>query len=371
MVGGPGRGPPRRGRFARLKWLKDMKILSISTDRKIFEEGSAVRARQVEYAKAPGCEELHIVVFTPRKNCKGADWTEFRESSITSNCFVYPTHSWSRFLYPFDAARLGKFIAKGRGITNITCQDASLTAMAGLSIKRFAKKVLGRNLPIEMQIHADIGSPYFAHNLGNRIRKSLSLSFLPKADTIRVVSERIKKYLVTTLKIAPEKITVRPIAVDTAEISAAPITADLHKKYPQFEKIVLMASRLTTEKNIALAIESWPAVLAKNPRAGLVIVGSGPHEARLKNLAKVECPQGGIVFESWADRKTLFSYYKTCDAFLNTSLFEGYGMTLVEAKAAGAKVISTDVGVAPEIGARLVAPNRTSVADGILETLRV
>ena len=36
----------------------------ISTDRKIFEEGSAVRARMIEYGKL--FDELHIVVFTKR-----------------------------------------------------------------------------------------------------------------------------------------------------------------------------------------------------------------------------------------------------------------------------------------------------------------
>lgn len=337
-----------------------MKLLSISTDRKIFEEGSAVRARQVEYAKS--YEEMHIVVFTPRISGGMNGVHEYREISISPNCFVYPTRSRAKFMYSLDAARLGKFIAAKRGITHITCQDSSLTANAGFSVKKAISRMTGKTLPLEIQVHADIGSPNFAFDLTNKIRKAMALSYLPKADTIRVVSERIKSYLVSTVGIVAEKISVRPIAVDVAAIKNAPVLpdGDLHKKYPQFDRIVLMASRLTKEKNIQLAIAAWDKVLAKYPKAGLIIVGDGP----LKPTQTAN-----IIVETGVDLKKLYSYYKTADLFLNTSLFEGYGMTLVEAQAAGVKTISTDVGIAREVGAKIVDWDSESVATGIINSL--
>lgn len=328
-----------------------MKLLSISTDRKIFENGSAVRARQIEYAKH--CDEMHIIVFADKN---------FKEESIAPNCFVYPTRSKSHFLYPFDAIRLGRFVMK-RGITNITCQDSSFTAMVGVALKK------SFNVPLEIQIHTDIGSPYFARSFGNRIRKAMALSYIRKADTIRVVSSRIKTFLTGKLGITENKITVRPIVVETEEIARAAITVDLHKKYPQFSKITLMASRITEEKNISMAIEAWKDIRSHKSDIGLVIVGSGPLLESLESKVAKLGLQEVVKFESWVNRETLFSYYKSADVFLNTSFFEGYGMTLVEAKAAGLKTISTDVGIADEVGVTITPYDPRALAEIVLKTL--
>jgi glycosyltransferase involved in cell wall biosynthesis len=270
-------------------------------------------------------------------------------------------------MYPFDAMAIGRFLIEKRGITNITCQDASLTAMAGLSLKKQF------NIPLEIQVHEDIGSPYFGHNAISKVRKSLALSYLPKADTVRVVSAKIKDFLTRSLHIDAAKIMVKPIVVDTEKVRQAPIlpSADLHVKYPQFQKIVLMASRLEKEKNVILAVRAWAEVV-KKLKAGLIIVGSGSQEKMLKTEAArlgLSGSNPSIIFEPWASQATLFSYYKSCDQFLVTSLFEGYGMALVEAQAAGAKIISTDVGVAREVGATIVDWNPEGVAKGLIGAL--
>ena len=361
----------------------------ISTDRKIFEQGSTVRARQAEYAK--DWDEVHIIIFNKKKSggIRGQEdggGGQNGESVIAPNCWAYSTQSWIKLMYPFDAMRLGRFIIEKRGITEMTCQDASLTAMAGIS---FRKQF---NIPLEIQVHEDIGSPNFGYTISNKIRKTLALSYLPKADKIRVVSNKIKDYLVGTLNIDVAKITVKPIFVDVEKIKNAPIIegADLHKKYPQFEKIVLIASRLEKEKNIGMAIRAWAEVIKKlnekNRKVGLVIVGDGSQFNTLKNLAGIsdltgqtqanagarfESKKSGqsVIFENWADKDTLISYYKTCDQFLVTSLFEGYGMTLVEAHAAGCKIISTDVGVAREVGAKIVGWNEGELVEVIVKEL--
>lgn len=357
----------------------------ISTDRSLFEEGSAVRARQIEYAKEWG--EVHIIVFA-RRNFqfpisnfqinsndqipKIKDYLKIEklkiknsESVISSNCWAYSTRSRLKSLYPFDAISLGKFIIEKRGITEITCQDASLTAMAGASLKkRFC-------LPLEIQIHEDIGSPYYPFNVTNKIRKALALSYIPKADSIRVVSDRIKKYLVETVGIDSAKIAVRPIAVDTDSIKSTPIdpSADLHAKYPQFKKIILMASRLEKEKNIPLAIEAFKEVVQKMPDAGLTIVGRGSQKARLEALAKRLDLNQSVILEDWVSKATLVSYYKTADLFLNISLFEGYGMSLIEAQAAGCKIVSTDVGIAREAGAVIVPLEPGKIAETVIRQI--
>lgn len=313
----------------------------ISTDRKIFEKSSAVALRQIEYARK--YEEVHIIVFS-NKN--------FSETVIGSNIWVYPTRSVSKFFYIFDALKLGRFIMKKKKIDHITCQDPFETGLAGALLKKDTR--------LELQVHTDISSPYFQKM--NRIRTLISKYTLKRADHIRVVSERIKKYLGNG-----ENIEVRPVAVDTEKIKNAPIMTDLHKKYPQYSKIVLMASRLEKEKNIGMALQAFQIVLEKVPSAGLVIVGSGSEDVELKRKAAELNIERSVIFEGW--QNNMASYYKTCDCFLVTSWYEGYGMTLVEARAAGCKIVSTDVGVAREAGAEIVGHTAERIARGIMSAI--
>jgi glycosyltransferase involved in cell wall biosynthesis len=347
--------------------MQNKRLLMISTDRKIFEEGSAVRARQMENAK--GWEEMHIIIFDKVKGQRSKVKSEAQgalETVLAPNCWAYSTGSWTKWMYPFDAMRLGRFFIEKRGVTDITCQDPFLTAMAGVALKKQFPQV-----NLEMQVHTDIGSPHFTYTIGNKVRKSLALSYLPKADRVRVVSNKIKDFLIEKIGVDASRVEVRPIFVDTEKIRTAPIIpgANLREKYLQFDKIVLVASRLEKEKNVGLAIEAWAKVIEKVSGAGLVIVGSGSEKSRLIALTSRLNLTNSIVFENWADQATLHSYYKTADLFLNTSLFEGYGMTLVESSAAGCRVVSTDVGVAQEVGATIVPFNDTEKSAEIIVQL--
>jgi glycosyltransferase involved in cell wall biosynthesis len=329
-----------------------MKLLMISTDRKIFEKDSAVAQRQIEYAKK--YEEVHIIIFTLRSTHK------YAETVVGTNVWAYPTNSRSRWLCPFDALSLGRFIVKKRKITDVTCQDPFETGLVGALIKN------REPVSLELQIHTDIGSPYFQNfNFLNKIRTLISKYTLPRADHIRAVSYRIQEYV--RMYVDPSRITVKPIAVDVERIKNAPITINLHSKYPQFSKICLMASRLEPEKNTMLALEAWSKVLQSAPDAGLVIVGSGSEEQKLKRYVIEKGMEKSVVFEGWQD--DMASYYKSCDVFLVTSLYEGYGMTLIEAQAAGCKIVSTDVGVAKEIGAEIVKNNPESLAIVLLNII--
>lgn len=309
-------------------------VLMISTDAKILTEGSDVRARMIEYGKL--FDELHIIVFTlkARANVPNA--------ALSQNIFVYPTQSLTKLFYIKDATKIGESIiarAKlGAGHAVITTQDPFETGTVG---KKLSERF---DIPLHVQIHTDFYSPYFKESILNRIRIALSKKVLPHAVAIRVVSERIKQSLPEDLQ---SKTSVLPIFADIESIQGAPILQNLRKKYPKFQKIVLMASRLTKEKDIGSAIEACASTLKDFPHTGLVIVGEGTEEKNLQ--LKVESLKIGenVVFEPWADHETLVSYMKTCDIFLSASLYEGYGLSMLEAYISGATLVATDAGIAP------------------------
>lgn len=328
------------------------KLLMLSTDNKIFESGSAVRVRQIDYAKQ--YQSVTIIVLN--------SFNAQIENINIENISIIPTNSKTLVGRVMDAIKIGRSL----DFDLITSQDPFETGLAGFYIYRNKKKN-NPDLKLELQIHTELFSPYFtSFRLGlrlfflNSVRLALARFLLPKADSLRVVSNRIAdsiKSRFAKFSQNPDLIEIRPIKVNTESISKAEIKNqnNLRLKYPQFSKIFLIASRLEPEKNIISVLKAWKEITKKRGDLGLIIVGSGRLETPLKQYVQKYRLDKNIIFESWQD--DLISYYKSSDYFINASFYEGYGMTLVEAKASGCKVISTPVGVAEEIGAEVVELN--------------
>jgi len=293
----------------------------ISTDRKIFDSASEVKARMKNYATA--LDELFIIILGEKHGL-------IIEGRLKYLGLTHWQAWWYRPKTDFDL---------------VTSQDPFEN---GLIARRLAKKLKAK---LELQIHTDFLSPYFVkHSILNRLRVLIASQTLPQADYIRVVSQRIKQSLKAKSWKLKAIIEVRPVEVDLEKIKQTPITVDLHQKYPQFKKIILMASRLEPEKQIDLAIKNLIKLLISD-NIGLIIVGAGSEEGRLKSLTEELGLSNYVKFDGW--QENLATYYKTADLFLSTSLYEGYGLTLVEAKSCGLPIVSTDVGVAREAGATI------------------
>lgn len=234
---------------------------------------------------------------------------------------------------------MGKMF-KNEGISLVTAQDPFEIGLIGyLAVRRLKAK-------LQLQIHTDFLSPYFIDSFKNRIRMWLAKRLLPKADSIRVVSERIKRSLIG-LGLPEEKIMVLPISYDEEKIKSEPVTIDLHKKYQQFNFIILMASRLEREKNIEMAIDAMVDMVKSNQMVGLIIAGDGSLKEELQKRVSKNNLENNVIFEGWV--KDLSSYYKTADVLWNTSNYEGYGRATRMANVSGTSVVTTDVGLAGDV----------------------
>lgn len=312
----------------------NLKVLMISSDKKILSPGSGVSLRMKEYAKLVG--ELHIVLLTKTKD-------NLKETKLDNNLWVYPTHTSSRWLYPFSGASLGKKIVYEkkfvRGNSLITAQDPFESGWIGLKIKRKWR------LPLEVQLHTDPFSSQFYGAL-NSIRKILANKVIKNADHIRVVNESLKTTIMDVYEVEEKKISVLPIYIDKEKILKGKIDFDLHSKFG-WHFILLMITRLTPEKNIPFALEILKKVVERFPTTGMVIVGEGPLEESLKNYSYKIGIEKNVTFVG--RQNELFSYLHTANAFLQTSKYEGYGMALIEAGLSGLPVITTPVGFANEL----------------------
>lgn len=311
-----------------------LKVLMISSDRNILIPGSPVSERMKDYASKVG--EMHIVLFS-KKNQK------LKSLKLSENLWVYPTDSIIRWFYPFDAARIGKKIVFDqkfvRGKSVITTQDPFESGWAGLKIKNKWR------LPLEVQLHTDPFSPYF-YGLINSIRKILANRVIKHADRIRVVTHTLGDKIASSYGIEHTKISVLPIFVDKERIQNGQVKFDLRSRFG-WQFTLLTVARLTPEKNLSFAINILKKVLEKFHSVGLVIVGSGPMEEALKKQAEKLGLKDKVIFEGWKD--DLASYYHTANTYLQTSKFEGYGLSLIEAGLSGLPIVTTPVGIALEL----------------------
>ncbi len=319
----------------------------ISTDAKMFEKGSGVQERMRAYGRL--FEELHIIVFvTKAKGCKPLS---------IDNVHFYPTNSLTKLLYVPNAVNLGSLIIKSKGLSQgrcvITAQDPFETGYAARMLsERYS-------IPLHLQVHTDFLSPYFAKQGGlNIIRIALARKNLRAASAVRVVSERIQKSIESdkNLGIGKEKISILPIFSDLSAIRDAGVPVGFSQRYSGSDKIALMASRFTIEKDIETAIEAFARVIMAYPQALLVIIGAGPEEANLHEKVKKLGIEKNVMIESWADRATLVSYMKTAGVYVSSSLYEGYGLSMLEAHVAGAQVVATDAGIAPDLTDAICPP---------------
>jgi glycosyltransferase involved in cell wall biosynthesis len=333
-----------------------LKVLMISSDRKILAPGSAVAERMKEYADL--VQELHIILLSDKSH-------GLRDTQLASNLWVYPTNSIVSVLRPLDAARLGnrlvldrKFV---RGLSLLTA-DSIECGWAGQKIKSKWR------VPLEVQIHNDPFSPYYS-GFQNWVRKFHIKKVLKNADSIRVVSEQLKVKIGSYKLEVP--ITVLPIYVDREKIEEGKITFDLRGRFG-WNFVILTVARLEPEKNVGLALEVLALVRQRYPEAGLVIVGSGSEENALKRKARSLDLGSNVVFEGW--QESMSTYYKTANVLLQPSKFEGYSMTVVEAGLSGLPVITTPVGIAMEFehGREAYiypATNPELFAEGVIELI--
>ena len=139
--------------------------------------------------------------------------------------------------------------------------------------------------------------------------------------------------------------------------------------------IVFCAARLVPVKNFRMLLDAAKIVINESPDTLFVIAGSGPDLKDLQDQARQLAIAGNVHWLGPLHGKELVDAYHAADAFLSTSDYEGFGLTLVEAMAAGKPVVSTAVGgtvdivVDGETGRLCPAGDAESVAAAVLELL--
>ena len=119
--------------------------------------------------------------------------------------------------------------------------------------------------------------------------------------------------------------------------------------------VIVCVSRLVPRKGQDALIRALPAIRREVPEATLLLVGHGPYEQELRDLAAAHNVQEVVVFTGGVAFDELAQYYAAGDVFAMPCRtrrggldVEGLGMVFLEASAVGLPVVAGDSGGAPE-----------------------
>lgn len=344
-----------------------MKVLMISKDGAILAPDSEARRRMESYAQVLG--ELHIVVIagqgnafpaTPplypvRNNIPAlseknslknpvAPFPVRNEAGISNGIYLYHARTRIPFFRLLAAWHTAHSLARRTRFDLVTAQGPDET---GIIAWRAACAGAAK---LQMQIHTDVMSPWYRRaSWKENIRFRLARFLMPRAECIRVVSERIKASLLKAGLVRPGvPIVVLPIATDLGSYLNARATEEDKARFRGYDIKMIAAGRfLDKEKNFSLLIDMMSELVREFPHVLLVLAGEGPDRERYrKRIAKLGLEKH-VILEPW--REDLASFFHAFDIFLLPSYFEGWGRSAVEAMASGMPVVMTDVGLAGDV----------------------
>lgn len=125
---------------------------------------------------------------------------------------------------------------------------------------------------------------------------------------------------------------------------------ELRRKYiGKKGKLHLFVGRLAARKNVMEAARLFALHARARPDDRLLFIGKGNQESRIRKFAKREGIQDKVHLVQNLGFDELADHYACADMFIFPSLWEGFGLVLLEALASGLPVVSRPVGGAPEV----------------------
>jgi len=185
--------------------------------------------------------------------------------------------------------------------------------------------------------------------------------FLRAAHKIIAISECTKQDAVRLYGIEETKITVIHGGVDSYFSPASPeAAAAVRLRYNLPERYILYVGTIEPRKNLITLLEAYRALRNRETGVKLVIVGKKGwrYENFFEKLEEIGL-EDDVVFPGFVPDQDLPAVYTMADVFAFPSLYEGFGLPVLEAMACGTPVVCSNTSSLPEVAGKaavLVSP---------------
>ncbi|MGC9395225.1 MAG: glycosyltransferase family 4 protein [Anaerolineae bacterium] len=195
------------------------------------------------------------------------------------------------------------------------------------------------------------------------------------AEHTIAISKATRRDFLAHFSLNPERITAIPLAADPAFIPKPPnVIAALRVRYQLPEKFLLYLGSNKPHKNLVRLIEAWTAIQAEAPDITLVIAGAWlPQHPEPRQRAQDLGIDDRVCWLGSLPGADLPALYTAAEAFIFPSLYEGFGLPVIEALACGTPVACANTSSLPEVAgnaAVLFDPTQTeSIVDAMRQLL--
>ncbi|MFM7671269.1 MAG: glycosyltransferase family 4 protein [Bacteroidota bacterium] len=183
-----------------------------------------------------------------------------------------------------------------------------------------------------------------------------------KADRIIAISEQTKRDIVSFYKIPARKIKVCYQSCNPLFFRQVPDAEKqrIRERYQLPERFFLYVGSLIERKNLIRVVEALHA-LGTHTNMPLVVIGTGgQYERKVKERIRqlrmedrvvfLSRSQAAMDFASFRNASDFPAIYQLATAMIYPSIFEGFGIPVLEALASELPVITSDLSCLPEAG---------------------
>ena len=198
---------------------------------------------------------------------------------------------------------------------------------------------------------------------------------IKQADFIITVSETVKAELVKEFLLPPDKCVVTTVPPDSIYFQKN--TNEIHKKYGiPTQKFIYFVGNLEPRKDLPTLIEAYRKLPASmKEEYSLVLAGGNgwKTEKSRQSLAEAQADGENVVHVGFVDSKDAAAFYQHASLFVMPSIYEGFGMPILEAMASKTPTLVSDIKVFRELSDNasqyFAVSNPVSLRNGIVSIL--
>lgn len=196
---------------------------------------------------------------------------------------------------------------------------------------------------------------------------------LRRAEHFVAISDCTKRDMVELLHIAPEKIDVVPCAANPAlcRVTDTQVLTQVRARYGLPETYILFVGNFNPRKNLERLLLAFDR-LCSETRLPHKLVIAGEHgwcfdrDGALSGLAH----RDRVVFAGYVADEDMAALYTMADLFAFPTLYEGFGIPILEAQQCGTPVLAGDNSAMPEVGGEGAVYTDVRDTDAIYRDMR-
>ncbi|HLQ38259.1 MAG TPA: glycosyltransferase family 1 protein [Planctomycetota bacterium] len=179
------------------------------------------------------------------------------------------------------------------------------------------------------------------------------------ADKLITISHFSKREIVKHMGVPEDWVVVTQLAADPVyrRLEGCTVPERIRGKVDSTRDMILYVGSIEPRKNLATLVRAYDALLQRGKCRAMLVIAGGSGWKNSDVHAEIE--RRGLVdqicFTGFVTDAELVALYNTATVFVFPTIYEGFGLPVIEAMACGAPVVTTRVSSIPEVGGDAVA----------------